>query len=128
MRQAALLTALLSGAACAASSPDIIQVGPWFSARSPAEVQVFSSRDQISKPWGAIAVIHGTRFPAGADAPLERQRKMARKMAAGIGADGVVMVEETVRDGSTPDGSPRSETYISALAVKYVTDLSTAVK
>lgn len=126
--RALFFAVLLSGAACTASRPDIIQVGPWFPARSAADVRVFYSKEQVGKPFGAIAIIHSEKFSADDKAALERQKKEARKLAAGAGADGIIVVEETTMPGSQPGVYQEPETYISALAFKYVTDISTAAK
>ena len=128
MRKALFFAVLLSGAACSASRPDIIQVGPWFPAKSAADVQVFYSREQVAKPFGAIAIIHSEKFPAEDRAPIERQKKEARKLAGGAGADGIIISEETTMPGSQLGVYQEPETYISALAFKYVTEVSTAAK
>jgi len=126
--RALLFAALLFGAACAASRPDIIQVGPWFPAKPVSEVQVFVSRDQVRKPWGAIAIIHSKKFPAADEPAIINQKKMARKLAADAGADGVIIGQETTMSGSQLGSYEEPETYISCLAFKYVTDISTAAK
>jgi len=128
MRRACILPILLFSAGCSASNPDIIQVGPWFPSKPSAEVQVLSSREQILKPWGAIAVIHGGKFPAEDKSAIESQKKKARKLAAGIGADGIIITEETTTSDSRLGVYQEPENYISALAFKYVTDVSTAVR
>ena len=128
MRQALFFAVLFSGAACAASMPDIIQVGPWFPARSAADVQVFYAQEQVPKPFGAIAIIHSKKFPADDKAGIERQKKAALKLAGEAGADGVIIGEETTMPGSQLGSYQDPETYISALAFKYVTDISTAAK
>jgi hypothetical protein len=122
-----LLAALLSQSACV-PAPDIIQVGPWFPSRPYSEVLVLDSRALIDKPWGAIAVIHSEKFPAADEAALSRQRKKARKLAAGAGADGLIITEETVVYDPRLGFYQDPEKYISALAFKYVTDTSTSVK
>ena len=128
LHKAFFFALLLLGAACAASRPDIIQVGPWFPARSSVDVQVFSSKEETLKPWGAIAIIHSARFPVDDKAGLNRQKKMARKMAAGIGADGVIIAEQTDMVTAQLGVYQEPETFISALAFKYVANISTAVK
>jgi hypothetical protein len=128
MRRALFFAVLLSAAACAASRPDIIQVGPWFPAKSAADVQVFYAREQVEKPFGAIAIIHSVKFPVDDRVSIERQKKEARKLAAGAGADGIIIGEETTMPGSQLGIYQEPETYISALAFKYVTDISTAAK
>ena len=127
-RQALFLAPLILAAACAASKPDIIQVGPWFRPRPAAEVGLFSSKEETRKPWGAIAIIHSERFPAEDKSGLDRQKKLARKMAAGIGADGLIITEQTDMGDSALGTYHAPETFISALAFKYVANVSTAAK
>ncbi len=122
------LAPVLFLAACAASKPDLIQVGPWFPAISADAVQIFSSKEETTRPWGAIAIIHSERFPTDDKSGLDRQKKMARKMAAGIGADGLIIAEQTDMGTSQLGVYQEPETFISALAIKYVTDISTAAK
>ena len=122
-----LLAALLSQSACV-PAPDIIQVGPWFPSRPYSEVLVLDSRALIDKPWGAIAVIHSEKFPADDKGAVERQKEEARKLAGTAGADGIIIAEETTMPGSQLGVYQEPETYISALAFKYVTDISTAAK
>ena len=119
---------LLSGAACSASRPDIIQVGPWFPAKPAAEVQIFYAREQVTKPFGAIAIIHSEKFSPDDRGAIERQKKEARKLAGGAGADGLIIAEETTMPGSQLGVYQDPETYISALAFKYVTEISSAAK
>jgi hypothetical protein len=128
MRRGFLFPVLLFAAACAASKPDIIQVGPWFPARPAEEVRVFSAREETPRPWGAIAIIHSEKFPAENKSALLRQEKLARKLAAGTGADGLIITEETVPSEPGLGGDQAQETYISALAFKYATDISTAAR
>jgi len=112
---------------CAASRPDIIQVGPWFPEKPAGEVRIFSSKEETDKPWGAIAIIHSEKIPAEDRAGLDRQRKMAREMAAGIGADGLIISEETVTGAPQLGIYTAPETFISALAFKYAANVSTSV-
>jgi len=123
-----LAVVLLLGTACAASRPDIIRVGPWFPARPASEVPVFFSREQTIKPWGAIAIIHSAKFPADARSALERQKKLARKMAAEIGADGIIISEERPRVEPRLGVYQEPEIFISALAFKYAANIPTAAK
>lgn len=112
--------------ACAASRPDIIQVGPWFAPRPPEEVEVFVSRDDTRQPWGAIAIIHSSRYPAGARRAIDGARKQARRMAAEVGADGLIVMEEAVRQDAELGVYQEPEVFISALAFKYAANVSTA--
>jgi len=126
--KALFFTPLIFAAACAASKPDIIQVGPWFPARSSSEVALFSSKEETTRPWGAIAIIHSERYPADDKSGLDRQKKLARKMAAGIGADGLIISEQTDMGDASLGVYHAPETFISALAFKYATNISTAAK
>ena len=128
MRRGFLFPAVICCAACAISKPDIIQVGPWFPARPAEEVVVFASREETRRPWGAIAIIHSERIPTKNKAELDRQKRLARKMAARAGADGIIISEESVGDEPYLNGSGVQESYISALAFKYATDISTAAR
>lgn len=122
-----LLAAALSFlAACAASRPDIIQVGPWFAPRPPEEVELFVSRDDTRQPWGAIAIIHSSHYPAGARRAIDGVKKQARKMASEIGADGLIVMEEAVRQDAELGVYQEPEVYISALAFKYAANVSTS--
>jgi len=126
MKRWLILPAFLFPAACAVSRPDIIQVGPWSPPRSRSELLVLDSRERIDRPWGAVAVIHGTKFPARNEAALKRQKEWAAKLAAGVGADGVVITEEIVEADPRLEAVGEPESYISALAFKYASPLSTA--
>ena len=117
---------LLALGACASVKLDVIQVGPWFGPRDWREVEVFSSRDETRSPWGALAVIHSDRVGAASGAEkMEKLMLRARKEAAALGADGIII---TVNPGKTaPEMGvyQEPEIYLSALAIKYVTAVST---
>ena len=112
--------------ACAASKLDIIQVGPWFPAVNWREVEVFSSRSGIVRPWGAIAILHSPRVGAAAgEARLEKLKEGTRRAAAGLGADAVIITVEAAAEDPGMGVYREPEQYISALAIKYVTASST---
>lgn len=128
MRGAFLLPALLALGACASAAAklDVIQVGPWFSPREWSEVQVFSSRGETRVPWGAIAIIHSERVGAGTSGEkLEALKLAARKKAAELGADGLIMTVDSAPSGPEMGVYQEPELYLSALAIKYVTEVST---
>ena len=125
-RLAAAAALLLAACACAPSRLDVIQVGPWFGARDWREVEVFSSRSQTSRPWGGIAVIHSPRVSASAgEAKLEQLKIQARKQAAAIGADAVIIAVDSASAGPQMGVYEEPELFLSALAIKYVTAAST---
>ncbi|MBI5744834.1 MAG: hypothetical protein HY952_09830 [Elusimicrobia bacterium] len=112
--------------ACAASRLDIIQVGPWFPARDWRAVEVFEDRNQTTRPWGGIAIIHGERFnPEAGQREQERQKLQARKAAAAMGADGVIMTVDSAIAGPALGVYQEPEVFVSALAIKYVVPSST---
>lgn len=128
MRAAFLLPALLALVACASAPAklDVIQVGPWFQPRDWREVEVFSSRGETRVPWGAIAIIHSERVGAkGSGEKLEGLKLEARKKAAGFGADALIMAVDSAPSGPEMGVYQEPELYLSALAIKYVTEVST---
>jgi len=119
---------LLLAAACAAARLDVIQTGPWFPPRDWREVEVFSSRSQTRAPWGAIAIIHSPRVrAAGSEREMERMKAQARREAAAMGADGVIMSVDTAASGPDLGQYQESEVFVSALAFKYVATASTPI-
>lgn len=119
-------TSLALFSACAASRLDMIQVGPWSASKNWKDVAMLASRGEIAHPWGAIAVIHGQKTPARNISGMERQKLKARKMAAKAGADGLIVAVETVEAESRSGVYQEQEVYLSALAVKYIADVSSA--
>jgi hypothetical protein len=117
---------LLALCACASVKIDAIQVGPWFAARDWREVEVFASRQDTRRPWGGIGIIHAP--PMSARTPKERLEKLtleARKSAASMGADGVIITISPVPAAPQMGEFQEPEVYLSALAIKYVTTVST---
>ena len=126
--RAAFLPALLLPflCACAASRLDVIQVGPWFPAADWRRVEVFSSRSEVLRPWGAIAIIHSPHVSAeSGKARLEKMKTGTRKAAADMGADAVLITVDSAVDAPGMGVYQEPELYLSALAIKYVTTFST---
>lgn len=112
--------------ACATARLDVIQVGPWFPARDWRLVEVFEDRSQTTRPWGGIAIIHGERFnPEAGQREEARQKLQARKAAAAMGADGVIMTVDSSVAGPALGVYQEPEVFVSALAIKYVVTAST---
>ncbi len=131
MRPLAAVFLLTTLSACASPKVDVIQVGPWFQPRHWKQVEVFSSKEETRKPWGAIAVMHGERI-SGRDArAFERHRKKARQLAADIGADGIIVMPEAVNDTASP-GSPWEGAVglvvLTGVALKYAENVSTGTR
>ena len=125
--KAALVLVLLLACACASAARlDVIQVGPWFESRNWREVEVFSTREQTRRPWGAIGIIHGPRVSAETGAAeIERMKVQARKTAASMGADGVIVTVDSATAGPQLGVYQEPEIFVSALAFKYVVSTST---
>lgn len=127
MRYLLPAAALLALAACASAKLDVIQVGPWFAPKDWREVEVFDSREQTVRPWGGIAIIHSPRVSAETgQGRLERMKEQARRQAAAIGADGVILAVDSVATGPAMGVYQEPELFLSALAIKYVAEVSTA--
>ncbi|HAT71223.1 MAG TPA: hypothetical protein DCS63_00205 [Elusimicrobia bacterium] len=125
LKTAVISAALLGLCACASTKLDIIQVGPWFPARDWREVEVFASREATRAPWGGIGIIHSPRLGARDGAAKTDGLKLrARKAAADMGADGVIITLDSVESGPQMGVYQEPEVYISALAIKYVTAAS----
>ncbi|MDO8806267.1 MAG: hypothetical protein Q7R35_17765 [Elusimicrobiota bacterium] len=120
------LAFILFACACASIKLDVIQVGPWFAPRDWREVEVFTSRGDTRVPWGGIAILHSERVSVGIAAErLEKLKFRARKKAAELGADGVIITLGEASAGPQMGVYQEPEIYLSALAIKYVTAVST---
>lgn len=118
---------LLALCACSAARLDIIQVGPWFPARNWRDVEVVPAREAIRVPWGGIGIIHGPRVSAETgSSEIERMKLQARKEAAAMGADAVIIAVDSAVAGPQMGVYQEPEIFVSALAVKYVTATSTS--
>ncbi len=120
------LSFIVFACACASAKLDVIQVGPWFAPRDWRKVEVYSSRGETSAPWGGIAIIHSGRVSAktGEDA-IDGLKLQVRKRAAELGADGVILTVDSAPSGPQMGVYQEPEIYLSALAIKYVTEVST---
>ena len=126
MKYPVLAPLLLALGACASTKLDVIQVGPWFTPRPWREVQVFSSRNETRSPWGGIAIIHSERISAQSGPEKLAELKLrARKKAAETGADGVIIAMDSVTSDPQMGVYQEPEIFLSALAIKYVTAVST---
>jgi len=127
MRFSVLAPLLLALVSCATYRLDVIQVGPWFAPRDWREVQVFSDRSETRAPWGGIAIIHSPSVSAETgQARLEKLKQQARLQAAEIGADGVIITVDSVATGPSMGVYQEPQLFVSALAIKYVTAVSTS--
>ncbi|MGC9070644.1 MAG: hypothetical protein ACP5IO_04965 [Elusimicrobiales bacterium] len=110
-----MLMFLLSS--CSSNLVDVIKTGPDF---TPSKnVEIFTSRDQIKKPYGAVAILHSVRF----DCSASMQKKILKEAVSKtkrIGGDAIVYYFDYSKDHTNAIESERC--YMSALAVKYVSE------
>lgn len=103
---------------CGSIFIDVIKTGPDF---PPSyKVDVFTSRDQITQPYAALAILHSQRF----DCSLEYQNKIIKKAVKEvkkIGGDALIYYFDYGEREQYL--TPSERCYMSGLAVKYVTDL-----
>ncbi len=108
-----ILLLLLSG--CSSNFVDVIKTGPDF---PPSKnIEVFTSRDYIKKPYAALGILHSVRFDCSKDMQ-EKILKEAINKAKKIGGDAIVYYFDYGEKDPYADLSERC--YLSALAVKYV--------
>lgn len=103
--------------ACASAKIDIIQTGPWFPEKKKKSLEIFSDRNKIKKPFGAIAIIHSERYLCS-DKNHKKHIDKAAEVAAKTGADALVYAVGEYAAELNPGIPP--ECYLSAMAVKYV--------
>jgi predicted nuclease of restriction endonuclease-like RecB superfamily len=117
-RNAIIIFSIFFISACSSFYIDIIQTGPWEKAKPYREVQVFTDRNKITKPFGAIAILHSERFICSNW--NKNYLKKVIKKAAEIGSDAIVYVVDKSPD--TVNDENGGECYVSAMAVRYVQD------
>ncbi|MEA3306683.1 MAG: hypothetical protein U9Q34_02760 [Elusimicrobiota bacterium] len=101
---------------------NLIQTGPWSPARDVKEIKRFLSKKHIKKSWMAIAVIRGDKVNPSNRKKIKKEIEKAKQMAAGIGADGVVLVEKRVTKRTAVFSRNIGKVFIMGIAIKYVTN------
>ncbi|MBI4655707.1 MAG: hypothetical protein HY746_03055 [Elusimicrobia bacterium] len=105
---------------CVRNGIDVIQVGPYFSPTNWKKIEFYTSKEQTKKSWGAVALLHGPRTESAHTKEISGQIKQARKIAAKIGADAVILIMEpvTYREGVSAE-EDRSMVFLNGVAIKY---------
>lgn len=102
---------------CSSVFIDVIKTGPDFPPSK--KVDVFTARDEIKKPYGAIAILHSERF----DCSVEKQKKILKKaieLGKKNGGDALVYYFDF---GEKDPYAPLSEKcYFSGALFKYLDD------
>lgn len=96
---------------------DVIKTGPDF---PPSKrIDVFTTRDDIKKPYGAIAILHSERF----DCSEEKQKKILQKaIALGKKNGGDALVYYFDFGEKNPYLEPNERCYFSGALFKYLDD------
>lgn len=102
---------------CVMPKIDVIQTGPYFPARKADSVELFTNRNQVTKPYGAIAILHSQRFDCSKSIQKYLLKK-ARKTAASVGGDAIVYYFDYGEND--PYLLPTEKCYFSGLVIKYV--------
>lgn len=102
---------------CATSTMDVIQVGPWFAPVKKSKIEVFTDRNAVRKPFGAIAILHSERYFCSPKEDV-KALNMAIDKAAKAGADAIVYSILSYDKDLNPDLP--EECYLSGMAIKYV--------
>lgn len=102
---------------CSSVFIDVIKTGPDFPPSK--DVEFFTDRSKITKPYGALAILHSHRF----DCSQKLQRKIldkAKRITMKLGGDAVVYYFNY--DEKNPYVVPEEMCYFSGVAIKYVDD------
>jgi hypothetical protein len=101
---------------CATVNIDVIQAGPFFPSHKN-EIKLYTDKNQVEKPFGAIAILHSDRF----DCSQKLQKKIienAKKQARKIGADGIIYYFDFGE--KNPYLELNEKCFFSGLAIKFV--------
>jgi len=102
---------------CSSIDLDIIQTGPYFPPKKNNDIKLYTDRNKVEKPFGAIAIIHSARF----NCSNSKQKKIleaSRKKASELGADGIIYYFDFGE--KDPYALPGERCFFSGLAIKYV--------
>ena len=111
-------------AACATLSQanmDWIDIGPTFPAKSAANVEIFTSPQEITHPYGNIGLLRVKNLSPDRDT-LKRGVEQARKYVASKGADAMFLGQYN----SAEDGSANPKVTLIVYAIKYADNLTEA--
>lgn len=111
-------------AACASVSQvhmDWIPIGPVFPEKMPADVEIFTDRSQITRPYGNLGLLRIKNLEPDRDT-LKRGVQRGRKFVAAKGADAMFLGQYN----SAEDGSPNPKVTLIIYALKYGDNLTEA--
>lgn len=117
---------LLSSAlgACATltqSNMDWIDIGPTFPKTDPERVEILTTAQEITRPYGNIGLLRIYNLPADRDL-LRREVKRGRKYVASKGADAMLLGQYN----SAEDGDMHPKVTLIMYAIKYGDNLTEA--
>lgn len=104
---------------CYSLNIDVIQTGPYFPARDKDKIKLYTDKNLVEHPFGAIAILHSERF----DCSVEKQKEIiskAIKIGSKIGADGIIYYFDYGEKNTY--ALVKERCYFSGLAIRYVND------
>lgn len=116
------LCALLG--ACASlnqANMDWIPIGPEFPAKTASEIEIFTDRSQITRPYGNLGLLRIKNLEPDRDA-LKRGVQRARRFVASKGGDAMFLGQYN----SAEDGAPNPKVTLIIYALKYGDNLTEA--
>jgi hypothetical protein len=102
-------------------------IGPSFEKVKTANIEIFKSRDEVKRPWGAIAVCYGKYIPDGSKTALKSETDKIVSLAAENGADAIIIKEVNVTSNSAYASEKYLKTphiYLYATVIKYIDKLT----
>jgi hypothetical protein len=118
-----LLAIFLMG--CQAHNLSWMATGPSFSQKiKSSQLEVFSDKNEVKRPWGALGVIHTDRIDVSKTGIIRKQIDKIRELAAKKGADAVFIKQNFVDKDPKSKFSDPQMMYFHAIAIKYVDKLT----
>lgn len=119
-------TAVLCAFLCACAglnqvNLDWIPIGPEFPAKTTAEVDIFTDRAQITRPYGNLGLLRIKNLNPDRDS-LKRGVQRGRKFVAAKGGDALFLGQYN----SAEDGAPNPKVTLIIYALKYGDNLTEA--
>ena len=100
---------------------DWIPIGPEFPAKTAAEVEIFTERAQITRPYGNLGLLRIKNLNPDRDS-LKRGVQRGRKFVAAKGGDALFLGQYN----SAEDGAPNPKVTLIIYALKYGDNLTDA--
>lgn len=102
---------------CSTVNIDVIQSGPYFPPKKDKDIKLYTDKNGVEYPFGAVAILHSDKF----DCSVKKQKQiisLAKKKAAETGANGIIYYFDFGE--KDPYALPEEKCYFSGLAIKYI--------